>query len=178
MHADRGDLAWALSSARRHPDPGHALEARACEVEGVEGSDQSLLEVAHVALHVLPVVTKVEDRVADELARPVERGLAATVGLGDLDVGVLGDMELAVGLGPAADGDDRRMLQEEHGLRDRTLGDGTRERPLEVERLRVGHEPELQEVGTARHAVSVAAARVGYTRWPNIQRWPSGSSAV
>ena len=65
------------------------------EAELREREDQRLLEVAAVALHVLAVPRQVEDRVADELAGPVEGRLAAAVGLDDLDVGALGDVQLA-----------------------------------------------------------------------------------
>ena len=68
----------------------------ACEVEGGDRSDDRLLEVAHVALDVAPVAVEVEDRVADELAGPVEGRLAAAVGLDDLDLGPGGDVQLGV----------------------------------------------------------------------------------
>ena len=116
VDADRRDLPRALTPARRHPDAGQALVAHALELERGERPDERLLEVAHVALHVLAVVPEVEDRVADELSRPVERGLAAAVGLDDLDRGVLRDVELALGLGAPPDRDDRRVLEEDHRL--------------------------------------------------------------
>ena len=50
--------------------------AHALELERRERLDECLLEVAHVALHVLAVLPEVEDRVADELPGTVERGLA------------------------------------------------------------------------------------------------------
>ena len=55
---------------------------------------ERLLEVADVFLHVAAVPVEVEDRIADELSRPVERGLAAAVGLGDLDVHAVRAVEL------------------------------------------------------------------------------------
>ena len=64
-------------------------------------------------LHVLPVARQVEDRVADELAGPVVRGLAAAVGLDDLDVGALGHVQLAR-LGASPERDHRRVLEEQH----------------------------------------------------------------
>ena len=38
-----------------------------------------------------------------------------------LALGALGDVQLAVGLGPASDRDDRRVLEEDDGLGDRSL---------------------------------------------------------
>ena len=61
-----------------------------------ERADQRLLELAAVALHVLAVPLQVEDRVADELPGPVEGRLAAAVGLDDLDLGALRDVQLAL----------------------------------------------------------------------------------
>ena len=95
-----------LASGGWHPDAGQALVARRVEVERSERPDERLLEVADVALHVLAVLREVEDRVADELSGAVERRLAATVGLGDLDGCVVGDVQLDIGLGPPADRDD------------------------------------------------------------------------
>ena len=69
------------------------------------------LEVAAVLLHVLPVAGQVEDRVADELAGRVVGRLAAAVGLDELDLSVVGQVELAL-LGAAPERDDGRMLEQ------------------------------------------------------------------
>ena len=73
---------------RVEPDAGEPVDPLALEAERRERADQRLLEVAAVPLHVLAVPLQVEDRVADELPGPVEGGLAAAVGLDDLDLGV------------------------------------------------------------------------------------------
>ena len=82
--------------------------------------DDRLLEVAAVLLHVASVPLEVEDRVADELPGAVVGRLAAAVGLDDLDLGALGDVELAR-LGAPAERDRRRVLEQEHRVRDRAL---------------------------------------------------------
>ena len=128
----------------------------ALDLESGQRAQERLLEVADVALHVLPVVPEVEDRVADELPGPVEGRLAAAVGLGDLDLGALGEVQLELRLGAPPDRDDRRVLEKDHGLRDRALRHRAGERALERERLGVGHEPEAQQVRAATHAVSVS----------------------
>ena len=89
----------------------------AVELERRERPDQRLLEVAHVLLHVAAVPLQVEDRIADELARPVEGRLAAAVRLDDLDVGVVGNVQLRAFVGAPAERDDRRMLEQEHACR-------------------------------------------------------------
>ncbi len=63
---------------------------------GAERADQRLLEVADVLLEILAVALEVEDRIADELPRPVERRLATAVGLDDVDSEIAGEMDLAV----------------------------------------------------------------------------------
>ena len=106
VDADRGDL----PRRPRQPDAGEPVDPLAREAERRDRADERFLEVAHVLLHVAPVPLEVEDRVADELARPVEGGLAAAVRLDDLDVGVVRDMELAV-VGAAPERDDGRVLE-------------------------------------------------------------------
>ena len=82
----------AAARARRRSGPRSASpRARTRPSVRMTASSRS----RHVALHVAPVAVEVEDRVADELAGPVVGGLAAAVGLDDLDLGVLGDVELA-----------------------------------------------------------------------------------
>ena len=51
-------------------------------------------------------------------------------------------MQLLLDLGPAPNGDDRRMLEEDHRLGNRALRDRAREGALQLERLAVGHEAE------------------------------------
>ena len=60
--------------------------------KAADGTDEGLLEVAAVPLDVASVAVQVEDRVADELAGPVEGRLAAAIGLDDLDVGAVGNV--------------------------------------------------------------------------------------
>ena len=62
------------------------------------------------------MAVQVEDRVADELAGAVERRLAAAVRLDHVHVHVCGDVQLPL-FGTAADGDDRRMLEQDDRVR-------------------------------------------------------------
>ena len=75
----------ALPAAWRHPHSGEPLDRRPVEIECPQRVDKRLLEVPDVELDVLAVLLQVEDRVADQLAWPVERGLPSAVGLDDLD---------------------------------------------------------------------------------------------
>ena len=120
VDADRGDL----PRRPRQPDAGEPVDPLALDPERRERPDERLLEVADVLLHVLAVPLEVEDRVADELARrrgrstcrrgrsrpprpPRRRARAA---------------RLLVGAAPERD--HRRVLEEEHRVRDRPLRDG------------------------------------------------------
>ena len=77
-------------------------------------------------------------RIADELSRPVVGGLASTVGLHDLDLGALRDVELAL-VRPAPEGDDGRVLEQDHGVRDLVLDHSGGQRALELPGLEVRH---------------------------------------
>ena len=77
-------------------------------------------------------------------------GLAATVGLDDFHLGTPGKVELAL-LGATAQRDHRWMLEQDDCLGDRPLRDGGGEGALELPRLAVGREAEVQEVRAARH---------------------------
>src|SRR4029077_2945644 len=103
-------------------------------------------EVADVELHVLAMVAQVENRIANELPRRVERGLPAAIGLGDLDPRALGNVDFSIRLGAPPDRDDARMLEKDHRLGDRALRDCTSKRTLELERVPIRHEVETQQV--------------------------------
>jgi hypothetical protein len=147
VHADRAQL------ARRalEPDAGEPLDARGLEVEGADCPDDRLLEVADVALHVAAVAVEIEDRVADELARPVVGGLPAAVGLDHLHLGSGGDVQLGALVGAPPERDHRRVLEQDDGVRDGALGDRGRERALEVPRLEIRRAAEVQQVPGRAH---------------------------
>jgi hypothetical protein len=149
VDADRGDL----PRRARQPDAGEPVDPLARDPEGAERSDQRLLEHAHVALDVLSVPAQVQDRVADELPRPVEGRLAAAIGLDHVDGRVLGHVQLRL-VRAAAERDDGRVLEEEHGVRRLVRQDGGGDLPLQVPRFAVGDEVELEHVG-GDHARSV-----------------------
>ena len=143
------------------PDPGQAVDARRLDADGAECADQRLLEVAAVALHVLAVAGEVEDRVADELARPVVGRLAAAVGLDDLDLGAVGHVQLAL-VGAPAERDHRRVLEQENRVRDRALRDGGCERALQVPGLPVRNLAEVVDVRASRHSSSSDESACGF----------------
>src|SRR5581483_4796124 len=116
------------------------------DAEPRERADGRLLEPAAVPLHVLLVPVQVEDRIADELARPVVGRAAAAVGLDDRDLRAFRHVQLRR-VGAPAERDRRRVLEEEHRVRDRALRDGRGERALQVPRLDVVHAPEVHDVG-------------------------------
>src|SRR6185312_12060031 len=119
-----------LARGPLEPDARQPLDPRRLDAEDRGGADDGLLEIAAIALDVPPVPVEVEDRVADELARPVKRGLAATVGLYHLDLGAVGHVQLLL-VRPPAERDDGRVLDHDHGVGDRALRHGRRYRALE-----------------------------------------------
>ena len=85
----------------------------------VEGADQRLFEAADVVDGAEAAAAEVEDRVADELAGAVEGDVAAAVGLDDLGAAGsegLGVYEQVLGADAAAEGVDRRVLEEGEGF--------------------------------------------------------------
>ena len=153
VHADGGDL------ARRGSDPeaGQAFDRRCLDVEWRQRADQGLLEVTAVLLHVLPVPSEVEDRVADELSWAVVGRLPAAVGLDDLDLGTRRHVELAL-LGAAAERDHGRVLEQHDGVGDRALRDRACERALQLPRLLVRDGlAQVEQVRLSPHTATVAA---------------------
>ena len=78
-HADGGDLFVA------DPHAGKPLDAPARNPILGDRTDQHLFDVAHVAVHVTAIRLEVDDRVADQLARPVIGHVAAAPCLMDFD---------------------------------------------------------------------------------------------
>jgi hypothetical protein len=106
VNADRGDLA----RRRREPNARQPFDSRRVHAESTQRHDQSFLEVAAVVLDVFAVPRQVQDRIADELSGPVVRRLPAAIGLHDLHVRLLGDVQLTR-LGAPPERDDGRMLE-------------------------------------------------------------------
>src|SRR5215213_1612968 len=136
VHPDRSDLPRVTRTLSVDPQAGQSLDRGRLDPERRQRGDQRELEVAAVLLHVLTVTGEVEDRVADELPRAVIGRLAAAVAVYDLDFRLFGNVELA-GLGTPAERDDRRMLEQHHRIRNRTLRDGGGQRALQLPRLDV-----------------------------------------
>ena len=120
---------------------------------------------------------QVEDRVADELAGPVVGGLPAAVDLDDVDLRAFGDVHLPL-LGAPAERDRRRVLEEEHRVGQRAVGDAGRGRPLQLERLAVVDGAEVDEVrrSSNRFRPRPAGARAGRAgsgrrSAPSTSRW-------
>jgi len=77
------------------------------------------------------VPVEVEDRVADELPWPVVGRLAAPVGLDDLDLRGRRHVQLAR-IGPPPERDHRRMLEQQHRVWHRAVGDLRGDLPLQI----------------------------------------------
>ena len=79
VNADARDLPAAC------PDTGESRVALGGNREDAERVDQRLLECAEVPVQVLLVCAKIENRIADQLARAVKRDVAAALDLKHLD---------------------------------------------------------------------------------------------
>ena len=89
---------------------------------------------------------EVEDRVADELSRPVKGRLAAAVRLDDVDGDAARQMQLAL-LRAAAERDHRLVLEQDHRVGDRLLRHRRCKRALQRQRLGVRRQPgKLEEI--------------------------------
>jgi len=139
-HADRGDLLAA------HPHARQAGLAARSDAEGGQCTEQRLLQVAYVAVHVAAVRLEVQDGVADELTRPVVRDVAASSGLEQRDAhepafGIV--REHVVRVRRRAERDDVRVLEQQQLVRDHAGAALADQRLLELERLAVldGAEP-------------------------------------
>ena len=162
-----------LARGALEPDAREAFDPRRFDAEGRGGADDGFLEVAAIALDVPPVAVEVEDRVADELARPVEGRLAAAVGLYDLDLGAVGHVQLLL-VRPPAERDDRRVLDHDHRVGDRALRDGRRYRALEIPRLQVRRQAEIQQVARLGHATPLLRSRTAGARGGRAGSGPQG----
>ena len=139
-----------------NPEACEPLDGLRLDPQRRQRAQQRFLEVAAVLLDVLAVSRQVEDRVADELTGRVVGRLAPSVGLDDLDLGVVGDVQLSW-LRAAAERDHRRVLEQDDGVGDGPLRNRAGEGALELQRLAVRHgRPQVDEVGRPPHAPTVA----------------------
>ena len=106
--ADGRNLVFPAALAR-HPDADPALAPLAAHVEAGEGADDPVLEVGHVAPHVLPALAQVEHGVGHPLAGPVIGVLPAAAGGMD---GQAQRLQQVLRLAAGAGGVERRVLQQ------------------------------------------------------------------
>ena len=81
-HADGGDFARRSAPAGRHPHSGAAVDAAYLQTHVGAHLDQRFLDAPNVIDHI-ERLGQPDDRVADQLARPVPGDLAAAVGVDD-----------------------------------------------------------------------------------------------
>ena len=119
---------------------------------GARVCDDRPLEVADVPLHVLAVAAEVEDRITDELARSVVGRLAAAVRLDELDVapaGMWSSFACSVRRPVVTTGGMLDAARSSRGSCPATTAAASD--ALQLERLRVGDEAGVEEVGAAAH---------------------------
>src|SRR5680860_82275 len=110
--AEGRDLAFGAPVIGTQPDTAATRDAGRSHAEIGADMDQGLFQPAHV-VDDEHVVGQPHDRVADELTRPVERDLAATVHVDYRDPGGVATRTL-VRLGALAGGEHRGVLEEQH----------------------------------------------------------------
>src|SRR6185436_12046613 len=152
-YANRRDFFFA--SLRSNPDARAPRQAAALDATLAERDDQGLLDVTDVAMDVATVGPQIEDRVADELTRPVVRDVAAAAGLGNRVA--FGRQELrrrndvrVLAACLDAKCDDRWMLEQQQGVADRTAAAFFDKPRLQFQTRTVLDEPQPANVETAR----------------------------
>jgi len=129
------------------------------DAEFGECDDQRFFHLAQIPVQILLVPAQVHDRVADELARPVEGDVAAALRLEQLDAARReegGRRNEILRLGAAPERDHGRMLeQEQHIVRDLAADPRAGHRALELEPARVGDEAEVHDVHRRERSVGV-----------------------
>ena len=116
VDADGGEL--VVPDPDRRPASGHVAPRRR-DAEVGRGEDQDLFQVPDEPSDVSLGPFEAQDRVGDELARPVERQLPAAVGAVERDAEpgeLLGGEVQVVGPGVPPRGDHVLVLEEEEGL--------------------------------------------------------------
>src|SRR6185369_15132135 len=111
----------------RNPDTASALDPGRGETQLTADVDEQSLDAADVGDHV-DRVGQAQDRVADQLPGAVPGDHAAAVDVDDL--GAVGGP--VPRLGPLSGGVDARMLQQQHGVAGRAVGDRLVDAPLFV----------------------------------------------
>ena len=115
---------------------------------GCHGADERFLDLSQVPVQILLVPLEIDDGVADELPRAVERDVAAALDLEQLDPPrgeQCGRRQQMALLRRAPEGDDRRMLDEKQQvLVDLAADPRPGHRSLELQRVRVRHGAEIE----------------------------------
>src|SRR5687768_10265201 len=116
-------------------------------------------------MQVLPVSLEIENRVADQLPRAMERDVAAALDLEQLHAlrrEELGGRDQVRGLGGAPEGDHGRVLDEEEDILVYLAADAPpRDVALELQRGPVGQGTEIDDQQLAHDRVRPATARRG-----------------
>ena len=156
MDADGGDLLFANAAAGQGPDAGEFADALRGHAEVFAGEDEGLFHQADEvdgaevrAAFAGQVAAEIEDGVADELAGAVVGDVAAAVDLVDLDAAagkeLVGGEDVGAG-GVAAEGEDRRVLEEEERVADGAGFARGDDLSLDAQAFGVGDAAELEEV--------------------------------
>ena len=143
--ADRREL---FQPARRFdPHAGEPLLPHGRDTERRSDANHDFLEVADISVHVEAVGPQIEDRIADELTRAVERHVSASARFEKLDTVSFERLRSrehvrAIVAGPDSERDDRRVLEQEELIGNPVGLPFLDELLLEFQRLGVSDDPE------------------------------------
>ncbi len=119
VHADGGELFFRGRGG--NPDAGLAGDAIGGDAEISRGADHDFFESANVPMNVLPDARKIEDGIADDLARTVVSDVSAAIGSVEFDAFLAEHIfggEKIFAFAVAAESDDVGMLAEEKNVID------------------------------------------------------------
>ena len=156
VDSDGGNLPLADAAAGEGPDAGEFADALCGDAEVFAGVDEGFFHQPDKiygsqvgAAFAGEVAAEVKDGVADELARAVIGDVASAVDLVDFDAAlgeeIVGREDVGAG-GVAAEGEDRRVFEEEERVADGSRFARGYDIGLDAEAFGVGDAAELEEV--------------------------------
>ena len=172
VNTDGGKLPFGDGTAGVGPDTGAFGDALGGDAEVFTGEDEGFFHEADEvdraevgAMFAGEVAAEVEDGVADELAGAVVGDVSAAVNLVDFDAfggeGFVGEQDIGSG-GIAAEGEDRRVFQQDKGVTNLVRFSGGYDFGLDAQAFSVGDAAKLEQVDV--HGVALLEAEFGEAR--------------
>src|SRR6185503_3078035 len=147
------------------PDPRARQAFNAMRRDGIVGANANhhLFKIANVSMHIAPVGTQIENRVADDLPGSVIGHIAPATGFVHLDAMhrklVLGGGDMRAAVTADAKGNHSGMLEEEEQIGNAAGATVFNERLLQVERIVVWNTPEAADFEDPRRRRAGVSSR-------------------